>query len=185
MAVISIASTVDRYNDDIHYKNGTHLSAQLSWAATMLAYQSRSPDPAVVGDRWKAMWLERLEGEYWLDCQPAFEDAHFLNGFGHADGRFHFRPDWLNGITPNTPPVSVGRLGPVADLPAFPDQLDVIETADADHPFRLATSPARNFLNSSFAETKTSRQKEGRPEVMVNPAKVGALACQAGGKGVQ
>ncbi|QRM56057.1 CocE/NonD family hydrolase [Sinorhizobium sp. BG8] len=62
-AVISIASTVDRYNDDIHYKNGTHLSAQLSWAATMLAYQSRSPDPAIVGDRWKAMWLERLENE--------------------------------------------------------------------------------------------------------------------------
>ncbi|MGB3814675.1 MAG: CocE/NonD family hydrolase [Shinella sp.] len=62
-AVISIASTVDRYNDDIHYKNGTHLSAQLSWAATMLAYQSRSPDPEIVGDRWKDMWLERLENE--------------------------------------------------------------------------------------------------------------------------
>ncbi len=40
-AVISIASTVDRYNDDIHYKNGCHLSAQLSWAATMLP---TSPD---------------------------------------------------------------------------------------------------------------------------------------------
>ena len=62
-AVISIASTVDRYNDDIHYKNGTHLAAQLSWAATMLAYQSRSPDPAIVGERWREMWLERLESE--------------------------------------------------------------------------------------------------------------------------
>jgi putative CocE/NonD family hydrolase len=62
-AVISIASTVDRYNDDIHYKNGTHLSAQLSWAATMLAYQSRPPDPEIVGDKWLDMWLERLEGE--------------------------------------------------------------------------------------------------------------------------
>lgn len=62
-AVISIASTVDRYNDDIHYKNGTHLSAQLSWAATMLAYQSRPPDPEIVGDAWKEMWLERLEHE--------------------------------------------------------------------------------------------------------------------------
>ncbi|KAB0682530.1 CocE/NonD family hydrolase [Aureimonas leprariae] len=62
-AVISIASTVDRYNDDIHYKNGCHLSAQLSWAATMLAYQSRAPDPAIVGDRWREMWIERLEGE--------------------------------------------------------------------------------------------------------------------------
>jgi putative CocE/NonD family hydrolase len=62
-AVISIASTVDRYNDDIHYKNGTHLSAQLSWAATMLAYQSRSPDPELTGNRWREMWQERLEKE--------------------------------------------------------------------------------------------------------------------------
>ena len=73
-AVISIASTVDRYNDDIHYKNGTHLSAQLSWAGTMLAYQSRSPDIDLVGDKWKDMWLERLEGqpffmEEWLAHQ--------------------------------------------------------------------------------------------------------------------
>lgn len=62
-AVISIASTVDRYNDDIHYKNGAHLSAQLSWAATMLAYQSRPPDPVIVGERWREMWLQRLQGE--------------------------------------------------------------------------------------------------------------------------
>lgn len=62
-AVISIASTTDRYNDDIHYKDGCHLSAQLSWAATMQAYQSRSPDPEIVGDRWKEMWLERLDKE--------------------------------------------------------------------------------------------------------------------------
>ncbi|MBC7150650.1 MAG: CocE/NonD family hydrolase [Rhizobium sp.] len=62
-AVISIASTTDRYNDDIHYKNGCHLSAQLSWAATMLGYQSRPPDPELVGERWREMWLERLENE--------------------------------------------------------------------------------------------------------------------------
>ncbi|MEO9338752.1 CocE/NonD family hydrolase [Mesorhizobium sp. SB112] len=73
-AVISIASTVDRYNDDIHYKNGTHLSAQLSWAATMSAYQSRAPDPDIVGERWLGMWLERLEQEpffmeQWLSHQ--------------------------------------------------------------------------------------------------------------------
>ncbi len=105
----------------------------------------------------------------WFDRQPAFEDAHYLNGFAHADGKFHFRPDWVNGASPNKPPASVGTLGPYAELPPFPDQVDVIELADAEHPFRLATSPARNFLNSSFSETKTSRQKEGRPEVMINP----------------
>ncbi|MCF3641913.1 CocE/NonD family hydrolase [Rhizobium sp. TRM95111] len=82
-AVISIASTVDRYNDDIHYKNGCHLSAQLSWAATMLAYQSRSPDPAIVGDTWRQMWLERLALEpffleEWLQHQR--RDAFWKHG---------------------------------------------------------------------------------------------------------
>lgn len=77
-AVIGIATTVDRYNDDIHYKNGCQLSAQLSWAGTMLAYQSRSPDPELVGDKWKDMWLERLENEpyfmeEWLEHQTRDE----------------------------------------------------------------------------------------------------------------
>jgi anaerobic selenocysteine-containing dehydrogenase len=38
------------------------------------------------------------------------------------------------------------------------------------HPYRLATPPARNYLNSTFAETKTSRDKEGRPELMIAPS---------------
>jgi anaerobic selenocysteine-containing dehydrogenase len=111
----------------------------------------------------------------WFNRQPAFEEAHFLNGFAHSDGKFRFRPDWVNQPAPNRPPAAVGLLGPHVELPEFPDQVDVIEVADPDHPFRLATSPARNFLNSSFAETKTSRQKEGRPEVMINPADATAL----------
>ena len=45
-------------------------------------------------------------------------------------------------------------------MPELPDHWDVIEEADAAHPFRLATSPARNFLNSSFNETPTSRASE-------------------------
>ena len=124
--------------------------------------------------------LDRISEEHWLDCQPSFEEAHYLNGFGHADGRFRFRPDWQNGRAPNRPPQSVGLLGPVNDLPEFPDQVDVIEVADAEHPFRLATSPARNFLNSSFTETKTSLQKEGRPEVMINPVDAERLAIGDG-----
>src|SRR3546814_16751783 len=62
-AVISLASTVDRFADDIHFKGGAQLSANLSWAATVLAYQSRPPAPALAGERWRELWIERLEGE--------------------------------------------------------------------------------------------------------------------------
>ncbi|WP_027135551.1 CocE/NonD family hydrolase [Geminicoccus roseus] len=71
-AVISLCSTDDRYADDIHYKGGCLLAEQLGWSSTMLAYSSRPADPAIVGDGWRAQWLERLEkephlAEVWMD----------------------------------------------------------------------------------------------------------------------
>ncbi len=110
-----------------------------------------------------------------IDCQPPFERAHFLDGFGHADGRFHFTPDWTRVEAEND-----GLTGPWAEIPRFPDQWDMIEAADERHPFRLVTPPARNFLNSSFAETATSRAKEGRPTVKVHPDDLAALAIADG-----
>ncbi|MGM4915168.1 CocE/NonD family hydrolase [Rhizobium sp. 768_B6_N1_8] len=117
-AVISIASTVDRYNDDIHYKNGCHLSAQLSWAATMLGYQSRSPDPAIVGDRWKDMWLERLENEpffmeEWLSHQR--RDAFWKHGsicedFSSVEIPALVIAGWADGYR-NTPLKAIAGLG--------------------------------------------------------------------------
>ncbi len=62
-AIVTLCSTVDRYADDIHYKGGAMLCENLGWSATMLSYSSRAPDPAVVGPRWREMWLERLEAE--------------------------------------------------------------------------------------------------------------------------
>ncbi len=65
-AIISLCSTDDRYEDDIHYKGGTLLNENLGWAATMLAYSSRPPDPKIVGTKWRKMWLERLKNEPFL-----------------------------------------------------------------------------------------------------------------------
>jgi hypothetical protein len=74
-AVITLCSTDDRYADDIHYKGGCLINENLGWAATMLAYSSRPPDPMVVGDRWKKMWLERLKNEPFL-LIPWLEHPH-------------------------------------------------------------------------------------------------------------
>jgi uncharacterized protein len=65
-AIVSLCSTDDRFEDDIHYKGGTLLNENLGWAATMLAYSSRPPDPKIVGPRWKKMWLDRLKHEPFL-----------------------------------------------------------------------------------------------------------------------
>ncbi len=82
-AVISLSSTADRYNDDIHYKGGCQLSANVYWAGTMLSYASRPPDPEVLGNSWREVWLERLQAEpflleVWLRHQR--RDAYWQHG---------------------------------------------------------------------------------------------------------
>lgn len=65
-------------------------------------------------------------------------------------------------------------------LPALPDHWEVIEEADTEHPFRLATSPGRGFLNSTFTETPTSLALERRPEVMIHPDDAAPLGIASG-----
>ena len=120
--------------------------------------------------------LEKLDAENWLDVQPDFDTAHNLKGFGHADGKFHFRPRWGSVRYRGSP----NSLGPVEQLPEFPDHCEVIEEANAEYPFRLATSPARTFLNSSFNETPSSRKREGRPTVFVHPDDMAAAGLADG-----
>ncbi|MFL6932397.1 MAG: molybdopterin-dependent oxidoreductase, partial [Xanthobacteraceae bacterium] len=81
--------------------------------------------------------LDELAAGRWIDCQPDFASAHYLNGFAWPDGKFRFKPDW-----PNVPFRSPCHAGPVADMPKLPDHWRVIEEVDARHPFRLATSPS-------------------------------------------
>jgi anaerobic selenocysteine-containing dehydrogenase len=115
--------------------------------------------------------LAELEDNRWLDCQPPFRESHYLDGFPWPDGRFRFKPDW-----DNVPFRSPCKSGPIAEMPPLPDHWTSIERPDEEHPFRLATSPARGFLNSTFNETPTSLAQEQRPTVMIHPDD--ARACE-------
>jgi anaerobic selenocysteine-containing dehydrogenase len=119
--------------------------------------------------------LQQLEADRWLDCQPPFEQAHYIGGFAWPDGKFRFKPDW-----PTVPFRSPYQSGPVADMPGLPDHWTAIEEADDKYPFRLATSPARGFLNSTFNETPTSIAQEKRPTVLVHPDDAAALTIGDG-----
>ena len=104
----------------------------------------------------------------WIDRTLPFETAHFLDGFGHKDKRFHFMADWA-------------LLGPLhQELPALPDHVDIIDKANAEHPFRMMAPPARSFLNSSFNNTPSSVEREGKPSVLIHPDDLRALRLATG-----
>jgi predicted acyl esterase len=128
-AVITLCSTDDRYADDIHFMGGCLLNDKLSWASTMFAYSSRPPDPALLGERWRELWLHRLERtvlliEKWLHHQR--RDRQWQHGSvcenfaaiqcpvyavgGWADGYSNAIPRLLAGL--NVP--RKGLIGPWA-----------------------------------------------------------------------
>ncbi len=81
--VITLSSTDDRYADDIHHMGGCLLGDNLSWASVMLSYNTLPPDPALVGARWREMWLERLAHVTpWLETWLAHQrrDAYWRRG---------------------------------------------------------------------------------------------------------
>ena len=40
--------------------------------------------------------IETLEADLWRDIQPDFRTSHYLDGFAHADKKFHFKADWAD-----------------------------------------------------------------------------------------
>ncbi|HEY4891733.1 MAG TPA: CocE/NonD family hydrolase, partial [Reyranella sp.] len=82
-AIVTICSTDDRYADDVHYMGGAKLNAGFGWAAFFFGAMCHPPDPALVGERWRAMWLERLANvplflEIWTRHQR--RDAYWRHG---------------------------------------------------------------------------------------------------------
>lgn len=82
-AIITLCSTDDRYADDVHYMGGALLTENEMWSNTMLAFNSMPPDPQVVGEAWRDMWLRRLAAnrswsEHWLAHQR--RDSYWKQG---------------------------------------------------------------------------------------------------------
>lgn len=72
-AIITLCASDDRYADDAHYMGGLMLNENLQWGSILMTYQAMPPDPAIVGERYEAMWRERLEG---LPAFPALWASH-------------------------------------------------------------------------------------------------------------
>ena len=60
-AIIACSFAPDRYRYSQVFRGGSILLRSIRWSSQMFGYKSRPPDPALVGPRLRAMWMERLE----------------------------------------------------------------------------------------------------------------------------
>ena len=120
--------------------------------------------------------LDEIEKTGFINGAWPAEKARFIDGFAWPDKRYRFEPDWdavarLKGYNWVCDP---------DEMPRFADHWDVTERVDAETPFRLATSPSRSFLNSTFAETAGSRKRQPEPTVFVHPEDAAGLGIADG-----
>ena len=148
-AIITVCSSDDRYNDDVHYMQGCLLHDNFAWSSAMYAFVSQPPDPAVVGEAWREMWLARLKhykypariwyghqrrDEYWRQasvCEnyDAIECAVFAVG------------GWEDGYS-NT----VGRLVEMLKAPC----IGLVGPWGHSYPQKALPGPAIGFLQEAL-----------------------------------
>jgi anaerobic selenocysteine-containing dehydrogenase len=109
--------------------------------------------------------LDEIEKTGFVELDVSEEKARFADGFGFADGKFRFRPAWREIAERKGYQWTIDA----AAMPALVDYWDINERATPDVPFRLATSPSRGFLNSSFTETAGSQKRQPHPTVLIRP----------------
>ena len=82
-AIMPHCATDNRYTDDAHYVGGALTLDMYDWGAEFKNVMVGPPDPAISGDRWREMWMERLNHTppilaTWLSHQRY--DAYWQHG---------------------------------------------------------------------------------------------------------
>jgi len=123
-AIITACSTDDRYADDCHFMGGCLLNNTIAWASTMFAFGAQPPDPEVVGERWRDMWLQRLENNplmaaSWIEHQT--RDDHWKQGsvcedYSSITAAVYAVGGWADGYSNAIPRMIANLPGPKKGL---------------------------------------------------------------------
>ncbi len=149
-AIITVCSTDDRYTDDCHYMGGCLLgSDMLNWASVMFAYNALPPDPAVVGERWREMWFERMENtppfiESWVSHQlrdDFWKQGSVNEDYSAIDCPVYAVGGWVDPYTNSIPRLLAGLKGPRKGL---------IGPWVHSYPHTAVPQPAIGFLQESL-----------------------------------
>jgi uncharacterized protein len=123
-AVVTLCSTDDRYADDCHFMGGCLLNNSLGWGSTMFAFGAQPPDPQVVGERWRQMWLERIEKaplqiKAWIEHQlydDYWKQGSICEDYGSITAAVYAVGGWADGYSNAIPRMLAGLKAPKKGL---------------------------------------------------------------------
>ncbi len=148
-AVIALCCSDDRYADDVHYFGGALLTEDAMWSSFILALGALPPDPQIVGERWRAMWMERLEAascwsSTWMKHQR--RDAYWQQGsvcedFSAIRIPVYAISGWDDTYTNAVPRLLAGLPGPARGL---------VGPWSHAYPFLGAPGPAIGYLQEAI-----------------------------------
>jgi putative CocE/NonD family hydrolase len=82
-AIMPVCFSDNQFTDDAHYLGGALCNANYYWGTMFQTVMTSPPDPEVVGERWRQMWLARLQAappilSQWTSHQRF--DEHWKSG---------------------------------------------------------------------------------------------------------
>ena len=103
---------------------GCLLNNTIAWGSTMFAFGAQPPDPEVVGERWRDMWLERLENNplmaaTWIEHQHRddyWKQGSVCEDYAAITAAVYAVGGWADGYSNAIPRLIAGLPGPKKGL---------------------------------------------------------------------
>ena len=115
-AIITLCASDDRYSDDAHYMGGCLLNENQLWGTAFFAINGLPPDPQIVGDRWRELWMARLEANHpfpahWLHHQRRddyWQQGSVCEDFSRIECAVYAVGGWADGYSNAVPQLLEG-----------------------------------------------------------------------------
>jgi len=126
-AIIPQCASDNRYTDDAHYVGGALTLDNYDWGAEFKTVLVGPPDPAIVGPRWREMWMKRLEATppvlaewlahqrydaFWQHGSVATDYSRIKCPVYAVDGQIDSYRDFLPRLLANLKVPRKGLMGP-------------------------------------------------------------------------
>lgn len=126
-AIIPQCASDNRYTDDAHYVGGALTLDNYDWGAEFKTVLVGPPDPAIVGPRWREMWMQRLEATppilaqwlshqrydaFWQHGSVAMDYSRIKCPVYAVDGQIDSYRDFLPRLLANLEVPRKGLMGP-------------------------------------------------------------------------